>query len=181
MNRSKELVVIIMAGGMGRRFGGPWKPFVEICGSRVVERIARLARIFGRVYIAITPATRIYAGELCREFRCIETRGAGYPEDLSEALRIAGTPALILPSDMPFISSRRLSDFIEKALSSGYPVATMRSCRDSVCEPLGVSLMMEPGGSWINIDYQHDTDLMDIDTREDLEEARRKCGSMVEG
>lgn len=181
MSRSKELAVVIMAGGMGRRFGGPWKPFAMLCGSRIVERIARLASAFGRVYIAITPATRIYAGELCREYRCIETRGAGYPEDLLEALRIIGTPALILPSDMPFISSRRLSDFIERALASGYPVATMRSCRDDACEPLGVSLMREPGGSWVDIDYQYDIDLMDIDTREDLEEARRICESMVEG
>jgi len=181
MDRSKELAVIIMAGGMGRRFGGPWKPFIELCGSRVVERIARLAKAFGRLYIAITPATRIYAGELCREYRCVETRGAGYPEDLLEALRIAGIPALILPSDMPFINSRRIMDFIEKALASGYPVATMRSCRGRACEPLGVSLIIEPRGSWVNIDYQYDIDLMDIDTREDLEEARRICGSMVEG
>lgn len=173
--------VIIMAGGKGSRFGGPHKLVANVCGWRIIERMIRVASSIGRPVIAVSPHTRGYLAEICAEYICIETRGAGYPEDLSEALSKVGRPALILPGDTPFISMDILADFIRRAINAPEPVATLRVCRDSVCEAIGISFAKAGGWGWTNIDYRYSPELMDIDTREDLLRAEEICGSMVGG
>lgn len=178
--RREKLRVIIMAGGAGSRFGGPHKLVVKVCGERVIDRIISAALAVGEPIIALSPRTRGYVAEICGRYKCIETSGASYPEDLLEAISIVGRPALVIPGDMPFISPEALLDFLKKAFRYSEPIVTMRICKDDVCEAIGVSLVKDDGWGWVNIDYSYSHELMDIDTQEDLLRAEKACGSMVE-
>ncbi len=173
--------IIIMAGGVGSRFGGPHKLVAEVCGERLIERVVRIASSIGEPIVVVSPHTKKYLEGICARHRCIETRGAGYPEDLYEALSKVGRPVLILPGDMPFISADILVDFVRRALKATEPIATMRVCRNNVCEAIGVSFAKATGWGWVDIDYIYSPELMDIDTLEDLLRAEEICGSMVEG
>lgn len=178
--KGEKLKVIIMAGGAGSRYGGPHKLVARICGDRVIDRVIRISLAIGDPVIVLSSYTRGYLTEICGKYRCIETGGAGYPQDLLEALSIVGRPAVILPGDLPFISLDTLLDFIERAFSYSEPIVTMRACRDDVCEAVGVSLAKDHGWGWANIDYIYTHELVDIDTQEDLLRAEEICGSTVE-
>ncbi len=177
----ERLKAIIMAGGSGTRFGGPHKLVARICGERIIDRVIRVASEIGDPVIAMSPRTRGLLAEICGKYRCVETSGAGYPEDLFEALSIVGRPAVILPGDLPFISLNTLLGFIERGLNYPEPIVTMRICRDNACEAIGVSLAKDHGWGWANIDYIYSHELVDIDTQEDLLWAEEICGSMVGG
>lgn len=175
----KRFRIIIMAGGMGSRFGGPHKLVAEVCGERLIERVVRIATIIGEPIVVVSPHTKGYLEGICAKHRCIETKGAGYSEDLSEALSTLGRPVLVLPGDLPFISVDILLDFVRKALKAPEPIATLRVCRDGSCEAIGVSFAKATGWGWVNIDYSYSPELMDIDTLEDLLRAEEICGSMA--
>jgi len=42
----------VMAGGLGRRFGGAGKIFTEVCGKRLIERVLEAVSKLGEIYIA---------------------------------------------------------------------------------------------------------------------------------
>jgi len=178
---SGRISVLVMAGGLGRRFGGPGKVFADICGEAMVERILRVASALGEVYIAISPHTREPASSLCTRYRCIETRGEGYPWDLWEAASKLEKPVLVLPADMPFLTAETLRSFVERALEAEEDVVTLRVCSGGGCEPVGVSLIRGDGGSWVNVDYSYSYEFLDVDTQEDLARARELCGRTVGG
>jgi len=125
----------------------------------------------------VCPHTKAYSEDLCRIYRCIETRGKGYPWDLSEALSKLEKPVLVLPADLPFITSDAIESFLSKAFEVGKPVVTLRVCREGSCKPIGISVIAGDGSSWANIDYQYSEVFMDIDTVEDLIRAGEICGS----
>ncbi len=175
--RINRISILVMAGGMGRRFGGASKVFIEVCGKRLIERVLEAASGLGEVYIAVSPHTKAYSEDLCRMHRCVETSGRGYPWDLSEALSKLEKPVLVLPADLPFITSDTIESFLLKAFEVGEPVVTLRVCREGSCEPIGISLITGDGSSWANIDYQYSEVFIDIDTVEDLVRAEEICGS----
>jgi len=175
--QGNRISILVMAGGLGRRFGGAGKIFTEVCGKRLIERVLEAVSKLGEIYIAVSPHTKAYSEDLCRIYRCIETRGKGYPWDLSEALSKLEKPVLVLPADLPFITSDAIESFLSKAFEVGKPVVTLRVCREGSCKPIGISLIAGDGSSWANIDYQYSEVFMDIDTVEDLIRAGEICGS----
>lgn len=179
-NTRRDLTVLIMAGGRGERLGGVIKPLTEICGRPMIQRMLDVAKALGNVYLALSKYT-IALMSLCNTYRCILTEGRGYPEDLAEALRDLKKPVLILPTDTPFISVDLLKIFVEKALSIDANIVTLRRCRNSVCEPFGISLFKHDGDDWANVDIPYSYEVMDIDTIEDLRRAEDLCVSMEGG
>ncbi|MEM4970081.1 MAG: NTP transferase domain-containing protein [Sulfolobales archaeon] len=177
--RRNRVSILVMAGGLSRRFGGPGKVFIDVCGKRLIDRVLEAVSGLGDVYIAVSPHTKAYSEDLCRIYRCIETSGKGYPWDLSEALSKLDKPVLVLPADLPFITPDAIESFLSRAFEAGEPVVTLRICREGSCEPIGISLITGDGTSWANIDYQYSEIFMDIDTPEDLARAEEICGSTV--
>ncbi|MDT7889207.1 MAG: NTP transferase domain-containing protein [Desulfurococcales archaeon] len=175
-----RISILIMAGGLGKRFGDPGKIFTRVCGEPVIERVLRVVSLFGEIYIAVSPYTKSYSQDLCKRYKCIETPGSGYPWDLSIALSKLEKPVLVLPADLPFITHDSIESFLSRALEIREPVVTLRVCRDDFCDPIGVSLIRGKGGSWANIDYNYSEEFIDIDTKEDLQRAEELCDSMAD-
>lgn len=161
---------VIMAGGRGSRFGGPHKPLARVCGRPMILWIASAAARLGEVVIATSPRTSGLLERICRLYRCVETSGRGYAEDLAEVLEKIPPPVLILPADMPFITAKTLEEFAHRALAEQAQLVTLRRCLGSLCEPAGISLFKGPPPSpaaewqWANIDIPFTHELLDIDT-----------------
>ncbi len=178
--------IVVMAGGRGSRMGGVEKPLLRICGKPIIGRVISEATIISpRVYVAVsphTPGTRRWCIE--NDIEVIDTPGKSYPHDIGYILDNISVPVLFLPADTPFLTHGVLKHFVEKALSISREIITLivsKQCfpeplaRDTL-SPIGISLFKNKRGYWANIIMCQFPDLLDIDTVEDLELARRLCG-----
>ncbi len=172
-----------MAGGKGSRIGYPEKGLLKICGETIIERIIKVVSYFSkRIFVCVsknTPRLRSYL-ELLGNVELIEGSGNDYVFDLTEALKLIDEyPILVSPSDMPFLSYRTVKLLINE--SKRDPAAIINLWISKSCEkyrkrgPTGLSLFNALGTPWRNLEACIYPDLLDIDTFEDVEEARKVC------
>ncbi|WP_238027501.1 MULTISPECIES: NTP transferase domain-containing protein [Metallosphaera] len=158
--------VIIMAGGKGSRLS-PLKPVMEVCGKPMIQWVVELAlKYSGDVYIA-TVRGHPAEDRLSKIRKLLYTSGRGYENDVVEAVSSVKLPALVLPSDVPFLEE----DAVELLL---------RECDSSICTLLtqgdfvGVSLWKS-----LNLqDYQsinYPRRIMNVNTWNDLTEINKLC------
>ncbi|PMP94262.1 MAG: hypothetical protein C0167_04230 [Nitrososphaera sp.] len=130
--------VIIMAGGRGSRLVYVEKPLVEVCGRPMVDGVISAATAMGKLTLCTSRFTPNVEKSYCGSLRCV--RGSGdYVSDLETALEAVGTPALVLPADMPFIDRgiQELRGFVDLALVSHAPVITLNVCRSGAATSRG--------------------------------------------
>jgi adenosylcobinamide-phosphate guanylyltransferase len=124
---------LILAGGRGTRFGACEKP-LALCRDRplleyVVDAAVRAGCDVAVVASPCTPFTQNW----CRahDLLCVCTEGAGYVEDLREAISLLSLdePVLCLSADLPCITSELIERIVatyeeqdRPALSVWYPV-----------------------------------------------------------
>ncbi len=174
--------VIIMAGGRGSRLGYVEKPLVEVCGRPILDGVISAATAMGELTLCTSRFTPNVEKSYCGSLMCV--RGSGdYVSDLETALEAVGTPALVLPADMPFIDRgiQELRRFVDLALVSHASVITLNVCRRGRCYQPGISIFRMPSGEWEDIHILWRAAFMDVDHPGDLEEARGYCGIMEEG
>jgi len=174
--------VIVMAGGRGSRLGFVEKPALRVCGRPLIEAALAAASELGEPLLCTSGSTPLTEELYCGRVRCL--RGSGdYVSDLALSLEAAGTPALVLPADMPFIDRAvpELRAFVGLATRSRAEVVTLNACRGGRCWQTGISLFRAPAGEWEDIFISWRPALLDVDTAEDLEEATALCGTMGEG
>ncbi len=173
---------LIMAGGRGSRLGGPWKPLLDVCGEPMILRVARAALSSGAcpvLGVAYAHRTGGVASlpwhELGGHVVLLETPGLGYPGDLARALQRLPQPTLVLPADMPLLRGRDVALAARLLCQRPEAVVNLTTRRGLV----GVSLHRRPRGSrvWADVPAPEAVErrFLDVDTPEDLEEARRLC------
>ncbi|MEM1685979.1 MAG: NTP transferase domain-containing protein [Acidilobaceae archaeon] len=176
-----KLDCIIMAGGRGERMGFIAKPLLELCSKPiilwVVEALRSICSRIIIVYSRWTSQIRDYCSGALGIVECIEGEGEGYVKDLRLALNLVTLPALIAPSDIPFLKREILEDFITKALIIPQPIVNLYGPQG----PTGVSLFKSYSGEWANIEISGGYTLIDVDTWRDYEEARRICLELMGG
>jgi len=175
--------IVIMAGGKGSRLGGLEKPLLKICGERIIDHVIREVKKIRHRRIIICTRKELFNELLSLASRCVEViecPGKDYVEDLNYVFTKINFPALILPSDMPFITSRVIEKFLREAFSTRSDVITLMRCDKTRCVETGISLFNKSGGEWSNIFFNDIPELRDIDTPEDLLWAERQCVSMGE-
>lgn len=178
-----------MAGGRGARLGGPYKPLLDVCGEPMILRVARALKASGVcpvIAVAYTPATRPVLSlpweELHAGIVFIETPGAGFPGDLPRALMKVPQPTLVVPVDLPHLTPDLVARAARELCGSPWDVANLVGPRGLT----GVSLHRRWDGSglWGNVRLEgvEEWRLLDVDTPEDLGEARERCrrGGMEE-
>ena len=104
-----------MAGGRGSRMGSE-KLLALHEGResvlRVADALAGSGRIDG-VAAAVSPhAPRARALLESRGVRTVPTPGAGYPDDMAEALSLLELPVMVVPGDMPMMDAGAVRDIL---------------------------------------------------------------------
>jgi len=185
-----KLNILIMAGGKGSRLGYSEKGLLRVCGKTIIERIIKTVSHFSnKIFVCVSknvPRLRSYL-ETLNSIEIIEGSGEDYVFDLAKALELIDDyPILVSPSDMPFLSYRVIKLLVNE-LKKG-PAAIINLWISKSCKkykkkgPTGLSLFNTLGAPWKNVETCLYPDLLDVDTFEDLEEARKVCseGSMEE-
>lgn len=177
------LDVVIMAGGKGTRLGGVKKQFLKVCGRRLIDVALEVAKEINsrRILICLSREDSILIGNVENpKVEVVLCPGQGYVEDLNYILRFSQFPVLVLPADMPFLTSDILKRFLEVAQEELADVVTLMICRNNECRESGISLFRSFGGSWVNVYFEECPELKDIDTIEDMIWAENICGSTEE-
>jgi len=171
--------VLIMAGGRGSRIGDPSKPLIKILGKPMIEYVIDAINGLGEVNIATTKDhERIIQWARSNNHTIVLTSGRDYPNDLIEALRLTGTPTLVLPSDMPLLSKEFITKFLRAVAHIRTPMVTLAAVRGCEIEYTGISYIRDLTMSngvipWSTLTTAWTMELININTREDLEEATK--------
>ncbi|MEM4788437.1 MAG: NTP transferase domain-containing protein [Ignisphaera sp.] len=175
--------VVIMAGGKGLRLGGIKKQFLRICGTRLIDVALEAAREINsrRILICLSREDSTLMGDVeDPRVEVVLCPGQGYVEDLNYILRLSRFPVLVLPADMPFLTSDVLNKFLDVAQGELADVVTLMICKNNECRESGISLFRSFGGSWVNVYFEERPELRDVDTMEDMAWVESICGSMEE-
>ncbi len=183
-----QVISLVMAGGKAERLGGVEKPVIKVCGNKtMVETVVDVAKaVSSKVFVSLSPHNTLTREVLrrVRDVTIINAGGRGYVEDLRTSLRlISNYPVLTLPADMPFLTRELLLGFISEALSKEAEVVTLtvgRGCPRLRRGPRGVALFKAPEGRWANVEMCRYPELLDVDTWDDLKEARKLCRESME-
>ncbi|PLC68380.1 hypothetical protein B7L70_03595 [Vulcanisaeta sp. EB80] len=171
--------VLIMAGGRGSRIGDPSKPLIKIQGKPMIEYVIDAINGLGEINIATTKNhERIIQWARSNNYTIVLTSGRDYPNDLIEALRLTGTPTLVLPSDMPLLSKEFITKFLRAVAHIRTPMVTLAAVRGCEIEYTGISYIRDLTMSngvipWSTLTTAWTMELININTREDLEEATK--------
>ncbi|BBD73073.1 hypothetical protein HS1genome_1462 [Sulfodiicoccus acidiphilus] len=157
-----------MAGGLGTRLS-PDKPLLEVCGRPMALRMAEVGGRLGPVTFAVVrgrpgeglPGPKVY------------TSGRGYEWDVVEAVEAVGTPALVLPADVPLIRVDHLFALVE-------------GCEADLCNLLslgrfvGISLWRSSRPA-THQDVELGERILNVNGPVELELARGECAKVAEG
>jgi len=103
------LLALILAGGRGRRLGGGEKPLALCNGRPMLEWVVDAIVGAGHEPVIVASPCTPFTQNWCRahELLCVCTGGAGYIEDLAEAVGLLGLdePVLTVSADLPCLTS----------------------------------------------------------------------------
>lgn len=179
----KRIDIVIMAGGRGSRLGDPGKPLIKVCGKRMIDHVIEVARRVnhGKIVVCTRSDLIQYLPHVSSpDLEVLNCPGEDYVGDLNRAFNRVNFPLLVLPADMPFITSEILALFVERALEEEKPVANLVRCGSGERVETGISLFQKPSGDWVDICFPDAVELRDIDYLEDLLWAEGLCASMGE-
>ncbi len=154
-----------MAGGKGTRLS-PEKPLLEVCGTPMILLVYNFAKsITDEVYVA-TVVGHVVEKRMGGLFKLVYTDGKGYEEDVVQAVRKVGFPALVLPSDTPSLSWE--------------DVEPLFNCRSSVCtlvsrgKFVGISLWRSDNlNDYYSVEVERE--ILNVNTPEDFTKANILC------
>lgn len=163
-----------MAGGLGSRLGGPWKPAVQVCGRPLISHVMDAASSVSRLTLIVaSPASLEYLRGLPLPPRFAELvlDGSGYGYDLRRLLNaVRPRPLLVLPADLYGLRARDLEEAYRASLEVAEPVVTVRARGKYV----GISIFKGYSyDRWVDVDI--DMDVINVNDGESLEEARSRC------
>jgi adenosylcobinamide-phosphate guanylyltransferase len=165
---------LLMCGGKGTRLGMGEKPLVTLAGRKLIEYVLDELWICEDIFAATTRNTPRTEKFLKREgVEVVRTSGAGYIEDMVEALRklSIAEPVLIISADLFIVKNNLLSDIIDY-----YNRFTARALQTAYYDgaAAGINIL---DGMFLDEEQEEVTyrisrkDVVNINTPEDLKKA----------
>jgi len=118
-----------MAGGRGTRLQMGEKGLVRLCDRPLIEYVISTLGESGLEPVVVTTPRTPYTANYCRtrEVDQICTEGAGYVEDIAEAVEILGEdgPVLIVCADIPGLSRDHLDMILSSYDAGGKPACSV--------------------------------------------------------
>lgn len=184
-------VAIVPAAGRAERFGGG-KLIADIDGEPLLNRTLRSLLDGGVAHIVVVlapGATFVTVDLLMNDPRVVRVINPKPERGMLSSIQIGlaatdGDPILVLPGDMPFVSSATVAAVIAAAVESGgivsprfegrhgHPVALPARMREDIMQAgpsSTLALLIEAhAGERADIDVTDPGVLRDVDTRQDL-------------
>ncbi len=150
------MLALILAGGRGRRLGGGEKPLALCNGRPMIEWVVDAVVDTGAEAVVVASPWTPFTQNWCRahDLLCVCTEGAGYIEDLAEAVGMLGLdePFLSLSADLPCLTSAIVDEVVAAyerqscpALSVWVPVGDENACVEVVdgrrAIPAGINVL----------------------------------------
>lgn len=205
------VTVVLLAAGESRRFGDEHKLLARLNGRNILqESISRAGQLHCHELLVVTGAERQRIESVARGMfeswsakpipRCVfnEDFQSGMANSIACGVRAAaaGTAILVWPSDMPVIEPSAVEQVLERRSETsivipvfgerrGHPVLFGPSYRDELVD-LGGDFGARPiidrhPESIIEVHVGDPGVIFDVDTEEELEEARRMLGKPQTG
>ena len=118
-----------MAGGRGTRLQMGEKGLVRLCDRPLIEYVISTLEDSGFEPVVVTTPRTPYTANYCRtrEVDQICTEGAGYVEDIEEAVEILGEegPVLIVCADIPGLCRDHLDQIVSSYDTGGKPACSV--------------------------------------------------------
>lgn len=164
---------VVMAGGRSTRFGSE-KLISNLCGRHVIDFVIdSMGKITHEFYVATSnnaPMTRDYLNKL--NMKLIETPGKGYPQDVKFIQEYFSDDLLLLNGDSIFIRPSHIEYFLSLYEGNSQTAITYFDGKK-----IYIGLNIAALNSFEDIEIQMDDEdiHLNINTKEDLMEANRKC------
>jgi molybdenum cofactor cytidylyltransferase len=197
-------VVLLLAAGEGRRFGGA-KQLAELAGEPMVRRVARRLLELDLAVIVVTGANAEDVEVVLDDLPLSVIRhedwalgmGGSLAAGMREMVRIypQASSVLICLADQPLLAPSSLRAMLERHAAapdrilatelggaSGPPVLFPRDCFDALtvlAGPHGARNLIELNASRVDLFVANDP--IDIDTPEDLQKARDRLANLPHG
>jgi adenosylcobinamide-phosphate guanylyltransferase len=183
------LSALIMAGGKARRMGGLEKALLKVCEKSMLERVVHAMSACVQEFYVVVTANTPHTSEFCKKrgWSVVQTSAKGFVEDVQEALEKLGFEcALVVCSDLPFLSSPTVNEFLRAWEESKKRSAALYTTREYL-ETLGVKartplvavgVNVIPRGSRAFDEHRHivqKLDVLNVNTKKELELARLLC------
>ncbi len=176
-NRKLFMSGLIMAGGSGKRFGDQLKFMHEISGKPIIKMVLEfLSKVSCSIYLCTRfDEMKIFRGiQNENKIHFILTEGRGYVQDLrSSVAMIERFPLIVMGGDSVILKE---DDLIRKIMES------MALGKDEISffnehGASGITIIRRKPGIKESLDYENvmlgPGCIMNINTREDLENARK--------
>jgi adenosylcobinamide-phosphate guanylyltransferase len=123
------MLALILAGGDGSRLGLGEKALVPVCGKPMIARVTEAFLGAGCEPVVVTSHKTPYTKNWCRAFGLsyLDTAGAGYVEDLGEAVEMTGEEGALFTSaaDIPALTSSVIRRIRDAHAASGKPACSV--------------------------------------------------------
>ncbi len=106
--------VAILAGGMGKRFGGAEKSQIRVCGIKIIDMLMKRFSSFNTVIVCRDENQK----KLFKDYKCVvdEFRGYGPLGGIHAALRHFQDYVVVVATDMPFVMIDVLKELYRSAV-----------------------------------------------------------------
>ncbi|HJJ83456.1 MAG TPA: NTP transferase domain-containing protein, partial [Methanocorpusculum sp.] len=135
------MLALILAGGEGSRLRLGEKALVTVAGRPMLSRVIEAFAQADVEPIVVTSHKTPFTRNFCRanDIEFIDTEGAGYVEDMCEAVALSGEdgPLFTAAADIPYLTAEIVSCVRDAYFASGKP-ACSTWIPISLCEELGM-------------------------------------------
>ncbi len=125
--------VAILAGGMGKRFGGAEKSQIVICGKKIIDMLMERFSSFNTIIVCRDESQKV----IFEGYRCIfdEFKNSGPLGGIHAALRHFNDFVAVIATDMPFVKVEVVEELYRTAVK--HDVAALIPCwKNGKLEPL---------------------------------------------
>jgi adenosylcobinamide-phosphate guanylyltransferase len=132
------MFALILAGGMGNRLGMGEKPLVRLADRPLISYVVNAFLESGHEPLVIASPMTPLTMNWCRAngIDYVQTSGAGYMEDISEAAEMAGEEGYVFTcaADLPFITPEIIETIVSSHASSAMPACSVWVPESLCCE-----------------------------------------------
>ncbi len=172
-------IVIIMAGGKGKRIGNHEKHLLGIGNTTIIERLIKQLSRYSKTVIIATSALHKNLIRIVKNYTNVDVvvlSGSDYSLDMCMIINVIKTrPLIILPGDLVIFNITKFINILETCVSTNstnhdlISIDYMDGSVSGICIVLAIYCNYGQELSWISMHVLGRDIVLDVDTQRDYE------------